>query len=117
MDIGIGKTVIIQCDVAGKGISASLNTTTIVVSLFKSYCLHFNNWSYESLVTLIEDINTILDSMGMQGRFAAIQLGIIDSVKKEYVCTNAGLTYIMGLNNLDEKPFSAANFIMTIICR
>jgi len=41
----------------------------------------------------------------------------INSTKlKEMVKVESG-TYIMGLNNLDEKPFSAANFIMTIISR
>ena len=98
IDIGEGKIAIIQCDVSGKGASASL-FSTVVVSLFKSYCLRFSNWSSESLIRLLEEINTILESMDIKGRFAAIQLGIIDSVKKEYISTNAGLNVFYILRN------------------
>ena len=104
IDIGEGKTAIIQCDVSGKGVSASL-ISIVVVSLFKSYCLRFNNWKSTSLITFLNETNTILENMKIQGRMAAIQIGIIDSIKKEYISTNAG-NNIVYLLRKEENGFT-----------
>jgi len=101
IDIGEGKIAIIQCDISGKGLAASL-ISIVVVSLFNSYCLkntNIKNWSSRSLIYLIEEMNTVIENMKLQGRFAAIQLGIIDSIKKEYISTNAGLNVLYVLRN------------------
>ncbi len=119
MDIGGGKTAVIQCDAAGRDISAAM-ITAVVVPLFRFFCLHFDNWKYSSLVRFLKDVNTIMKEMHIIGRFAALQIGILDRIEREYYCTNAGLNvcYLLrkrseGIKRIEFPEAPAAGMLPT----
>jgi serine phosphatase RsbU (regulator of sigma subunit) len=80
----------IKCDVSGKGVPASLIMVE-VASLFLNYC---EDWHCEtrgaSLAPLVARINSLIESRGFIGRFAAFTLGLFDSLAGSLFFCNAG---------------------------
>ena len=81
---------IIKCDVAGKGVPASL----IMVEVATIFLDYFRNWSMKSegihLERLAYRINDLVEARGFKGRFAALTVIILNmETGTTYVC-NAG---------------------------
>ena len=81
---------VIKCDASGHGVPAAL-IVTVVATFFRKY---FENWSFAKNGTRIGEvvlqINEFLATLGLQGKFAAICLCLINTQTSEvYVC-NAG---------------------------
>ncbi|NOY09954.1 MAG: SpoIIE family protein phosphatase [Spirochaetes bacterium] len=81
---------IIKCDVAGKGVSASL----IMVEVATIFSTFFKSWDGknpgQSTVDLVYLINDMLEERGFKGRFAALTVCILNSkTGNSYFC-NAG---------------------------
>ena len=81
---------IIKCDVAGKGVPASL----IMVEVATIFLDYFRNWSMKSegihLERLAYRINDLVEARGFKGRFAALTVIILNmETGATYVC-NAG---------------------------
>ena len=81
---------IIKCDVAGKGVPASL----IMVEVATIFLNYFRNWSSKKegihLDTFVYGINDLLEERGFKGRFAALIVVILNiETGKAYMC-NAG---------------------------
>ena len=81
---------VIKCDVAGKGVPASLIMVEIA-TLFQNY---FQNWSYKrngyNLADIVMRINDVIESHGFTGRFAAFTLCIINMQSGNAYFCNAG---------------------------
>lgn len=81
---------IIKCDVAGKGVPASL----IMVEVATLFLNYFKDWKYErngyKLNIIVSQINDLIESRGFKGRFAAFSLCIYDSVTGDLYFCNAG---------------------------
>jgi len=81
---------IIKCDVAGKGVPASL----IMVEVATIFSTFFKSWSSKnpakSATELVYLINDMLEERGFKGRFAALTVCILNSrIGNGYFC-NAG---------------------------
>lgn len=81
---------IIKCDIAGKGVAASL----IMVEVATIFLDHFKNWTLKSpglkLEPLVIRINDLIAERGFQGRFAAFTVGILNIETGKVVLANAG---------------------------
>jgi hypothetical protein len=83
---------VIKCDVSGKGVSAAL----IMVEVATIFSTYFRDWTPKApgleLEPLAYKINDMLEERGFRGKFAALQLAILDArTGKAYFC-NAGDT-------------------------
>lgn len=81
---------VIKCDVAGKGVPAAL----IMVEVASIYLNYFKDWTYKNkgikLDKLVSRTNDLLEERKFQGRFAALNVGIINiKTGKSWFC-NAG---------------------------
>jgi hypothetical protein len=69
---------VIKCDVAGKGVPASL----IMVEVATIFLDYFRNWSFDTegihLERLVYRINDLVEARGFKGRFAALMVTIIN---------------------------------------
>ncbi len=97
---------VIKCDIAGKGVSASLIMVE-VATIFHNY---FNEWKkdqqkrkiisvrkkipYRSvkprITELVYSINSLVEEMGFKGRFAALIIALIDTKTGQTEFCNAG---------------------------
>ncbi len=81
---------IIKCDIAGKGVAASL----IMVEVATIFLDHFKNWKLKpsglKLEPLVIRINDLIAERGFQGRFAAFTVGILNIETGKIVLANAG---------------------------
>ncbi|MCA1754833.1 MAG: SpoIIE family protein phosphatase [Spirochaeta sp.] len=81
---------IIKCDIAGKGVAASL----IMVEVATIFLDHFKNWKLKSpglkLEPLVLRINDLIAERGFQGRFAAFTVGVLNIETGKIVLANAG---------------------------
>ncbi len=85
---------IIECDVAGKGVPASL----IMVEVATIFIDYFRNWDLARegihLERLVYRINDLVEERGFKGRFAALLVVIFDSVTGDCYFCNAGYKYV-----------------------
>jgi serine phosphatase RsbU (regulator of sigma subunit) len=81
---------IIKCDVAGKGVPASL----IMVEVATIFLDYFRNWSINregtDLSKLAYNMNDLIEERGFKGRFAALILVILNIETGECYFCNAG---------------------------
>ncbi len=97
---------VIKCDIAGKGVSASLIMVE-VATIFHNY---FNEWKKEQqkrkilsvkkkipfqssqprITELVYSINSLVEEMGFKGRFAALIVALIDTKTGQTIFCNAG---------------------------
>jgi hypothetical protein len=81
---------IIKCDVAGKGVPASL----IMVEVATLFTEYFGAWKLKedgyNLTPFVSRLNDMLDERGFKGRFAAFTLCIFDAVSGDLYFCNAG---------------------------
>ncbi|MCL2792391.1 MAG: SpoIIE family protein phosphatase [Spirochaetaceae bacterium] len=80
---------LIKCDVAGKGVPASL----IMVEVATIFLNHFRNWNSKQKINLSEvviNINDMLEERGFKGRFATLIIVIINIATGESYLCNAG---------------------------
>jgi len=94
---------IIKCDVAGKGVPASL----IMVEVATIFLDYFRNWSLKSegihLEKLVYRINDLVEQRGFQGRFAALLVVIMNvETGATYFC-NAGDKFVHIFNAAQGK--------------
>lgn len=81
----------IKCDVAGKGVPASLimvEIATIFLNFFRNR--DFRDTKKINLNELIKNINDLIEERGFKGRFAAIILAVINIKTGECKFCNAG---------------------------
>ena len=85
---------IIECDVAGKGVPASL----IMVEVATIFIDYFRNWDLARegihLERLVYRINDLVEERGFKGRFAALLVVIFDSATGDCYFCNAGYKYV-----------------------
>ncbi|MFW5727052.1 MAG: SpoIIE family protein phosphatase [Spirochaetia bacterium] len=106
MELTPGKYAIIKCDVAGKGVAASLIMVE-VATIFRNY---FNEWlstqqrkdavaagkgvqrkeEDPNLEELVYSINRLVQERGFRGRFAALIVVLLDVRNGKTVMCNAG---------------------------
>ncbi|MCL2294999.1 MAG: SpoIIE family protein phosphatase [Spirochaetes bacterium] len=81
--------VLIKCDVAGKGVPASL----IMVEVATIFLSYFKRWKSNQKINLPEviiNINDMLEERGFKGRFATLVIVLVNVATGEsYIC-NAG---------------------------
>lgn len=81
---------IIKCDVAGKGVPAAL----IMVEVATLFLNYFHEWTLEKngihISPLVARINSLIESRGFQGRFAAFTLCLFNSHSGDAYFCNAG---------------------------
>ncbi|MBN2509977.1 MAG: SpoIIE family protein phosphatase [Spirochaetales bacterium] len=88
------RYAIILCDVAGKGVPASLimvEVATIFLNYFKTVLAQGGE---VSLTELVYSINDLVEERGFQGRFAALILGLFDARKGQFSMCNAGYKFV-----------------------
>ncbi len=81
---------VIKCDVAGKGVPASLimvEVATLFLDYFKDWTLKTHGYNMSAFVSRVNDM---IESRGFKGRFAAFSLCIIDSETGDTHFCNAG---------------------------
>ncbi|MDC7224017.1 MAG: SpoIIE family protein phosphatase, partial [Spirochaetales bacterium] len=83
---------VIKCDIAGKGVSASLIMVE-VATIFVSHCREMEPRKGINLPPLLYNINDLLLEVGFQGRFAAFSMMIINDKTGQCVLTHAGDKY------------------------
>ncbi|MBN1648449.1 MAG: SpoIIE family protein phosphatase [Spirochaetales bacterium] len=90
---------IIKCDVAGKGVPASL----IMVEVATIFIDHFKAWDPKNpnlnLVGLVNRINDLLEERGFKGRFAALSIVLMNIKTGKCLVCHAGdkfFTYFDG---------------------
>ena len=106
MELTPGKYAIIKCDVAGKGVAASLIMVE-VATIFRNY---FNEWLTSqqrkdaiaagkggkrqeedpNLEEMVYSINRLVQERGFQGRFAALIVVLLDTRNGKSIMCNAG---------------------------
>ncbi len=100
---------IIECDVAGKGVPASL----IMVEVATIFIDYFRNWSAKvegfHLEKLVYRINDLVEERGFKGRFAALLVAILNVETGDCYFCNAGYRYV---HLFDAK--TARMFAMTL---
>ena len=70
----------IKCDVSGKGIPAALimfNVATLVVKFFRSWTAKKDGRN-PTVHETVAEINDLLESLGYKGRFAALNMGLLN---------------------------------------
>ncbi len=70
----------IKCDVSGKGIPAALimfNVATLVVKFFRSWTAKKEGRN-PTVHETVAEINDLLESLGYKGRFAALNMGLLN---------------------------------------
>jgi serine phosphatase RsbU (regulator of sigma subunit) len=81
---------VMKCDVAGKGVSASL----IMVQVATLFINYFNSWQLKkdglNLQKLVYTINDLVEERKFTGRFAAFTMGILNVKTGEATLCNAG---------------------------
>jgi hypothetical protein len=81
---------IIKCDVAGKGVPASL----IMVQVATIFLSYFQAWSFKDegihLERLVYSINELIEERGFKGRFAALTVLIMNTENGACYFCNAG---------------------------
>lgn len=81
---------VIKCDASGHGVPAAL-IVTVVATFFRKYC---EGWSFKKNGTRIGEcvlqINEFLSSLGLQGKFAAICMCLINMDSGDVYTCNAG---------------------------
>ena len=81
---------IIKCDVAGKGIPAAF----IMIQVATMFLNYFKHWEPNEegmrIEKLVYEINSFIETLGFQGRFAAFTLCLYDSHTGELNFCNAG---------------------------
>ncbi|MGL4982984.1 MAG: PP2C family serine/threonine-protein phosphatase [Treponemataceae bacterium] len=94
---------VIKCDVAGKGVPASL----IMVEVATLFLDYFKDWSIKThgynLTAFVSRVNDMLESRGFQGRFAAFSLCIFDSFTGDIHFCNAGDNFLHFYNATARK--------------
>ena len=82
--------VLIKCDASGHGVPAGL-IMTVVATLFRRY---FEQWSFAKegtrLNVLVTQINDLIESIGLKGKFATIIVCLLDSSNGDLYMCNAG---------------------------
>ncbi len=80
----------IKCDVAGKGIPASL----IMVQVATVFLDYFRAWTRKNpgfqISSMVERMNDLIEERGFKGRFAALTTGILDARTGKMYLSNAG---------------------------
>ncbi len=115
MELTPGKYAIIKCDVAGKGVAASLIMVE-VATIFRNY---FNEWlttqkrkdaiaagkgvkrpeEDPNLEELVYAINRLVQERGFKGRFAALIVVLLDIRNGKSIMCNAGDNLVHIFNN------------------
>lgn len=84
----------IECDVAGKGVPASL----IMVEVATIFADYVRNWSLKKdgihLERLVYRINDLVEERGFKGRFAALLVAIMNTETGETYFCNAGYRFV-----------------------
>ncbi len=83
---------VIKCDIAGKGVSASLIMVE-VATIFVSFCRDMEPRKGINLPPLLYNINDLLLEVGFQGRFAAFSMMVVNEKTGNCVLTHAGDKY------------------------
>ena len=87
LDLGGRYYAVIKCDVAGKGVPASL----IMMQVATMFLNFFKKWPPSArLEELVYQINGFIETMGFKGRFAAFTLCLFDSETGDLHFCNAG---------------------------
>ena len=99
----------IKCDVAGKGVPASL----IMVEVATIFLSFFRNWRSvktksgklmpPNISELTYNINDLVEEVGFTGRFAAFTIAIINSVTGDLYLCNAGDNLVHIYDNTQKK--------------
>ena len=88
------RYAVILCDVAGKGVPASLimvEVATIFMNYFKTVLAQGGK---VNLTELVYSINDLVEERGFQGRFAALILGLLDIKTGKFTMCNAGYKFV-----------------------
>jgi serine phosphatase RsbU (regulator of sigma subunit) len=93
---------VIKCDIAGKGVSASLIMVE-VATIFVSHCREMEPKKGVNLPPLLYNINDLLLEVGFQGRFAAFSMMIINEKTGHCVLTHAGDKYFHLYDSTEKK--------------
>ena len=80
---------IIKCDVAGKGVPASLIMVE-VATIFMNYFRHWKSKQKINLSEVVININDMLEERGFKGRFATLVIAIVNVTTGESYLCNAG---------------------------
>jgi serine phosphatase RsbU (regulator of sigma subunit) len=90
LDIDGRYYAVIKCDVAGKGVPASL----IMMQVATMFLNYFKNWEPSAggmrLEKLVYQINGFIETLGFKGRFVAFTLCVFDSETGDLHFCNAG---------------------------
>lgn len=82
--------VVIKCDASGHGFSAAI-IMTIIATLFRNY---FNNWTYDEngigINHFVNQVNQFIAKLGIEGRFASMQVCLLNSSTGDLYMCNAG---------------------------
>ncbi|MDC7221897.1 MAG: SpoIIE family protein phosphatase [Spirochaetales bacterium] len=93
---------VIKCDIAGKGVSASLIMVE-VATLFVSHCREMEPRKGINLPPIIYNINDLLNEVGFQGRFAAFSMMVINNKSGQCVLSHAGDKYFHKYDSVTNK--------------
>ena len=93
----------IKCDASGHGVPAAL-IMTIVATIFRRF---FDSWNIKKqgtkLNSLLVDINDFIESLGLQGKFAAMIICLLDSKNGDLYMSNAGDNVVHYFDSSDRK--------------
>ena len=93
----------IKCDASGHGVPAAL-IMTIVATIFRRY---FDSWDIKKqgtrLNSLLVDINDFIESLGLQGKFAAMIICLLDSKNGDLYMSNAGDNIVHYFDSSERK--------------
>lgn len=93
----------IKCDASGHGVPAAL-IMTIVATIFRRY---FDSWDIKKqgtkLNSLLVDINDFIESLGLQGKFAAMIICLLDSKTGDLYMSNAGDNVVHYFDSAERK--------------
>ena len=93
---------VIKCDIAGKGVSASLIMVE-VATIFVSHCREMEPSKGINLPPLLYNINDLLLEVGFQGRFAAFSMMVINEKTGKCVLSHAGDKYFHLYDSTQKK--------------
>ncbi len=93
---------LIKCDVAGKGVPASLIMVE-VATIFLNYFRHWKTGRKINLPELIININDLLEERGFQGRFAALIVALVNVKTGDCYLCNAGDNIVHLYNSRENK--------------
>ncbi len=93
----------IKCDASGHGVPAAL-IMTIVATIFRRF---FDSWDIKKqgtkLNSLLVDINDFIESLGLQGKFAAMIICLLDSKTGDLYMSNAGDNVVHYFDSVERK--------------